>query len=1064
MEMAYRAVPVVPMERAMPHLSMWFLGGYRVSLDGEPVRGIEYDKVRALLACLALEADRPHRREALAGLLWPGLPERRARRNLSQALFSLRSALSPAGHTQADPPHLIVTPQSIQFDAASDHWLDVSAFLAMRSACHEHPHWRLETCPTCADRLGEAVTLYRGPFLEGLSIGDSPAFEEWQLFRRERLHALASDALGALATSAEARGAHEAALAYAQRWVQLDRWHEGAHQALMRALALSGRRGAALAQYERCRRTLREELGVEPAEGTDALYQQILDGEMPQPSIRPLPNDLPASLTPLIGRAKELAHLTSLLREQSCRLVTIAGPGGIGKTHLALQFAADLVAQAPADRFTDGVYYLPLAAVPSLDALLSALLQTLGLTHQPGIESRQQLLSYLRRKHLLLVLDNFEHLAVTWREQSSTALLAEILHRAPGVSILVTSRVRLDLAAEHVLDLTGLPYPRSAALPAQEMQRFGAVQLFLQAAHRVRPDPGLPETELPNVAHVCQIVEGMPLAIVLAAAWCDVQSPAEIERHVARELGFLAADYRDLPPRQRSLRAVFDSAWTLLGEAERKAFARLSIFRGPFTAEAAEAVAGAGVRTLRALIHKSFLTRGAMERYEVHALLRQYGQARLEEVPEEAQDALEQHHSYYVTLVKSNQATILYADPQQVGSELQDIRAAWHWAVAHGRSDEIPTLAISLHELYAASLRYEEGEADMARAAQAMRASKPEGRRGVALGVVLAAQGNLARAAGAPERARHLFEESLPMLRRLGAEHELAWASCQAAGAAQRYDEARDLLLESLTISRRLDLAWEEAYTLVALAALEIKQGHYAEAERYRRQGLALSREIGFDRTTAFCLLGEGHMAYEQGAYAPAEPALREALALFQSVAPQWALFAQSLLGDVASATGEYEEAESYYRLVLAACRDLGFAWSEVMAGDCLGIGPTLNRLGDVALAVGDDEKARRRYREALAIAAQESYLGLKLDALARQAVWLAREGRAERAVELGALVVRHPACANPTRKVADALLSDLQQALPPDTYAVAVAQGRTGDVDAALCERLAEWRDRPGS
>jgi DNA-binding SARP family transcriptional activator/predicted ATPase len=1050
----------------MPRLSMWFLGGHHVSLDQEPLRGLEYDKVRALLAYLAIEAGRPHRREALAGLLWPELPERRARRNLSQALFSLRNALATTEGTEPSSPYLTVNPQNIQFNRDSDHWLDVSSFLSLHAACHEHPHWRLETCPACIERLSEAIALYRGPLLEGLSIADSPAFEEWQLYHRERLHALASDALGALAVNAEAHGAYEEALAHAQRWLQLDPWHEGAHRALMRALALSGRRSAALTQYERCRLALREQLGVEPTRTTDALYRQIRDGEMPDPAIQPLQSNLPALSTPLIGRASELAQLTALLRKPTCRLVTIAGPGGVGKTHLALQFASDLAPQAPADRFADGICYLSLAAAPSSGALLSTLLDALDLAVQPGMTPRQQLLSYLRHRELLLLLDNFEHLITPSpsRQADGTMLVSQILQHAPGVSILVTSRVRLNLAGEHVLELGGLPYPRAPDQAAAEPGDFPAVQLFLQTAHRVRPDPELPGTELPHIARICCLLGGMPLAVVLAAAWCDVLSPAQIENRVRAGLRYLSADYRDLPPRQHSMRAVFDSAWALLAEVERAGFARLCLFRGPFTAKAAGAVASAGPGTLRALIHKSFLARNAGDRYTIHPLLRQYGQERLEERPAEAQDAAERHYRYYTAFMERNRDMVFYGDPRPAMSEMENIRAAWHWALAHDRVDALGMLTISLHALYAISQRSADGEADMARAAALLREGEAGGRRGIVLGIVLVSQGALAQATGKRQPAARLLGEGLLLLRRLEAGQELAWACYTAAdqGSLHDYAAARALLLEALAISRRLSLAWEEAYTLVGLAALELRRGDYVEAERYRRQGLALSREHGFHRVTAYCLLGEGHMAYERGAYAEARPSLQAALALFRSVGSQGALCAQSLLGDVGLAEGAYGEAQGHYHAVLSTSRHLGAAWMEPLAGDCLGIGPTLNRLGDVALARGDVEQAAARYREALELAVREPHLGLKLDALAHQALWSARKDSPERAVVLGALVASHPACVKPTRKLVERLLFRLQGELSPEAYAAAIAQSQRVGVEEMLAACTIEGLD-PG-
>jgi tetratricopeptide (TPR) repeat protein len=260
------------------------------------------------------------------------------------------------------------------------------------------------------------------------------------------------------------------------------------------------------------------------------------------------------------------------------------------------------------------------------------------------------------------------------------------------------------------------------------------------------------------------------------------------------------------------------------------------------------------------------------------------------------------------------------------------------------------------------------------------------------------------------------------------------------------------------------ELEYDKVRALLAYLAIEAGRPHRREAlagllwpDLPERQALAFSQEHGFDRVTAFCLLGEGHMAYERGAYAEARPPLQAAQALFQSASSQGVPFAQSLLGDVAFAEEKYEEAESHYCTVLSTCKHLGLAWVEPLAGDCLGTGPTLNRLGDVALARGNMEQARSRYRETLALAAQEPYLGLKLDALARQAVLLSQEGHAEHAAEFAALVAAHPACANPTRKVLDVLRPQLQQALPPDSYAAAIVRGETLDIDASLRERLAQ-------
>jgi DNA-binding SARP family transcriptional activator len=349
----------------MSHLSLSLLGTFRATLDDELITTFESDKVRALLAYLAVEAVRAHRREKLAGLLWPERSERVARQNLSQALANLRRAI---GDRAATPPFLLITPQTLQFNKPSDHRLDVALFTELLSACQAHRHRQLEACDPCVERLQQAVALYRASFLEGFSIGDSAAFEEWALLNRERLHRLAIEALQRLAGCLEGRGTYEHALQYAWRGVELDPWREEAHQQLMRLLALSGQRGAALTQYETCRRLLAEELGVEPGEETTRLYEQIRDGTLR--AVRPLgkeperPRDatavLPRFLTGdervdverpvFVARERELARLEGYLDEALAgqgRVAFVTGGAGRGKTALMEEFARRAQAAHP---------------------------------------------------------------------------------------------------------------------------------------------------------------------------------------------------------------------------------------------------------------------------------------------------------------------------------------------------------------------------------------------------------------------------------------------------------------------------------------------------------------------------------------------------------------------------------------------------------------------------------------------------------------------------------------------------------------------------------------------
>jgi predicted ATPase len=852
----------------MSHLSLSLQGPVQITLDGQPVAGFESSKARALLVYLAVEADRPFSRDALIGLLWPDQPEPTARTNLRQALANVRRAI---GDRAARPSFLRVTRETVQFNTDSDYSLDVAIFTDLVTASEQHSHRHAETCRSCAEQLQQAVELYRDNFLEGFFPGDSAAFEEWVLVRRERLRHLALSALHRLASYHERHGLYEQAYRYGARQLELDTWWEEAHRQAMRALALGGQRSAALAHYETFRRALAEELNAEPAEETMALYTDIRQGteewgnrRLVDPASRLA--SLPSPPTPLIGRKQELAEIADLLENPACRLLTLVGPGGIGKTRLALQAATEQLAA-----FADGVYFVPLGLESSANLAVSAIASAVGLTSSGQANLKDQLLHCLRHKDLLLVLDDFEHLLHLPRTlpahkgETGTQLLAGILQHAPGVTLLVTSRERLNLQGEWVLDVQGLPFParESDGIKAED---YDAIELFVQSVRRVHAGFSLSDSEKSCVVRLCRLVAGMPLAIELAAGWMRAASCDEITRQIERGLEFLATSLRDVPDRHRSMQAVFDHSWNLLPESERRPFARLSVFRGGFSRQAAEQVSGASLPILSALVDKSLVLRTAADRYDLHSLLRQYAGDKLDDAAESEQTRA-RHLDFYLRLAEESEPHLFGGEQlvwfNQLETEHDNLRASLERSLASGEVTAALRLAGSLWWFWFSRDHHVEGRA---RLAQVL--SRPEAAaRTVARAKALNAAGFMQWDRGDHAEACHLLQEALEIGRELGDTRSIAVSLHHLGSVAMSeggYGLARSLLEQSLAVWRELKDKHSISWSLFTLGDIALCEGRPAEAQRFYEESAALFVELRESIARAYVLRRLGQVALDQ--------------------------------------------------------------------------------------------------------------------------------------------------------------------------------------------------------
>jgi predicted ATPase/DNA-binding SARP family transcriptional activator/Tfp pilus assembly protein PilF len=1089
----------------MTRLSLSLLGPFQVTLDGKPITDFTTDKARALLAYLTVEADRPHRREVLAGLLWPDESERKARQNLRQALSHLRQAISDEDEAT---PFLLISRQTIQFNLDSDHWLDVAAFTALTETCEQHRHRRLENCLPCLRRLERMIELHRGDFLEQFFLSDSSAFEEWALLKREWLRRQTVEALSHLAGYYERRGDYGRARHFAWRQVTLEPWREEAHRQLMRLLALDGQRSAALIQYETCRRVLAEELSIEPTVETTALYEQIRDVEAQRheeegsfPSLQlglstSPPSRLPLPPSPFVGRRRELAELAERLADPDCRLVTITGPGGIGKTRLALQVAAE-----QNGAFAHGVYFVPLASISSGDLIIPTVANALGFSFYSSTDIQTQLLNYLRGKELMLVLDNLEHIL----ERSD--LLTPILYHAPDVVLLITSRARLNLREEWVYQVEGLTYPADDTISPtrEELEDYSAVQLFLQSARQGQRQFALSEIDASHVARICQMMEGMPLGVELAAAWVQGLSCQAIAEEIERSIDSLTTRLRNVPERHRSLRAVCDHSWNLLSEHERTVFCKLSIFRGGFLAAAASAVAGASPSILLALLDKSFLRRTPAGRYQIHEVLRQYAAEKLAQYPKEQREITTQHSAYYANWIHQQmealKGPIQRETLKSIGNEVDNVRLAWQWALTQIKdgTDETAALHIlrqsaeSLYLFYTTRDWYHEGEEAFGRAASVLEDSLARdysADKELLLGKLWAYQGKCCEFTAHSDQAQGLFEKSLNTFRRLDARIESA-LPLQGLGYMAHikgeYARAESYFKESIAISRESGDTWSIATILNRLCLVARRRGEFSTARQYAQESLALRREMGDQRGIISCLNNLGLVYCDLGEYAQAKRVLEEALQICQYLDYQIGIGnAATGLCQATFRLGESETAERYGEQSLDIYRDIGDYWGVAIAYNNLGrmaaelkdyakakrlyqqgitiyrqigiksgLSNTLGNLGEACYRLGEHTEALQYLHEALQIAHEIGATPAMLKNIVELAPLLAQEGQITLSLELLAFCIYQSAIAEDVRERAAIQFAELAADLDIKEIATAHVQSQRHELDAIVTKIL---------
>jgi predicted ATPase/DNA-binding SARP family transcriptional activator len=954
----------------MARLNLYFFGPPRVVLDGQPVAA-DRRKALALLAYLAVPGPglavggtAAHTRQALATLLWPDYPADSALAYLRRALWELNQAIGSGWiSAERDTVRLRPTPEL---------WIDVARFQVCLAACRGAGL----ACAACLPLLEEAAVLYTADFLAGFSLKDAPGFDEWTLLQAESLRQAAAQVFEHYAGCLAAAGQPSAAVNQAQRRLALDQLNEAAHRQLMELYAQAGQVGAALRQYQACVSVLQAELGLAPQPETTALYERLRAGlaaapsalasapPAPTPQVAPAPaRQLLAYANAFVGRETELAEIARLLADPACRLLTLTGPGGVGKTRLAVQAAEN---QRPA--FANGVFFVPLVAVPEAQLVVPALAGALGFNFfgnaaRPDEQKQQlQLVDFLREKHLLLVLDNFEHLLP---QPAAVNVLADLLAAAPGVKLLATSRERLNLQNEWVLSLSGLRAANGSGPPALQAGD-SAVRLFEQAARKAGAGFSLAEADLPAVERIVALVDGLPLGIELAAAWTKVLSCAEIAEEIGRSLDFLATPLRDVPARHKSLRAVFDYSWHLLPDFEQEPLRCLTVFTGSFQREAAQVVAGAGLPALASLVDKSLLYRRAAGRYELHDLVKQYAGEKL--APAETAQTRDRHGRYYADFVAVHNARLRGHGQREaldaLAGELENIRAGLHRALERRDVALLERYLGGLFWFYEMTSRSQEGY-DLIGQVKAQftldAAGGADTQRLAAL--LLVWHGQLAgRLSRVPEAVAELYEGMMSLQRQgpgareaavEGAVIGLQWVGF---GVFRDTDEGRRLASETLTYLRTQGNRWGEAQILWVEAWTTTRANE--DLEPYYRRSLEIQRDIGDRHRAARTLNWLGEYYHHIGEYAAARRCYEESLDIARDFGDHWtASLSHDYSGYVARRMGDYDLARAHHAESLRLSREIG---------DRLGQAGSLDNLGLVALELGELEEARRLLYTAL--------------------------------------------------------------------------------------------------
>ena len=1029
-------------------LRLYAFGTPRLERDDRPIN-LQTRKTLGLLAYLAV-TDKPHSRDHLSTLFWPESRRDDARRSLRRALWVLRGV---------EDQLLLADRKSVSINSACDLRIDVQVFRQLALPCIDVPLDVLGV-DECLPALTTAATLYTGEFLAGLGIDDSVDFEEWLFFEGETLRQQLAAVLERLALVHAARQEYDEATAYGRRWLGLDQLHEPAHRLLMQLYAEAGKPSQAVQQYRQCVQALDIELGVppdpltvqlynsiyhptadpdargesppgsrdtEPASGAEGssstrtdsahppLYGDDTTFQPPSPSLS-LPNNLPQIFAPLFGRTEEVTRLHTLLEQADARLITVTGMGGIGKTRLVLAVAEQLVREVnPA--YVDGVWFVPLTTLdvsPTIAhdeaALAIMMASAIGVALQPADSTVDmtpgQLIRLIARSQMLLILDSFEHVL------AARTVVLNLLEAVPNLTIIVTSQQRLGLRGEYVLTLRGLGSVTRLGKEALDIdmrkadEQIADVNMLVNCVQRVLPGFVPSAEDLPWIIEICRLVDGLPLAIELAAVWAEHFTFAEIAESLQSNLNLFFAQE---PRRSHSLAATFDYAWNLLQPAERLMLVRITVFVDVFGRDAALAVGKSSIATLASLVNRSMVTVVRSGYYLVHPVIRRYAASKADEFDDQLMaDTHRDHRHYYLARVSAlvnelHTGTYNYEN-HPIELDVRNVMQAVHSVIADGTLVELRPALWNVMEFLFSRAHF--GELNMMIGRLLKMLESPTFTAGLSAGEVLHIRSTLYSQLSLVDLTFGKFTEG-----RAAAQQAIEFG--QAAG-------------NSLAVTTAiLNLAMQEIYRHNYRAAAELVRDAI-QILRESPGSAGSERDIGgtdgiSQRLSAMAFYLRAMINISIGRDDAGADDARRALSLYaQNHDRLGAARASAFIARSYANVCKYERAGEYYAQALEIYEQLGDQPGQAhmhaelcMVNLWLGVHPKAVRHGDQAVYLAQRHGARQRYAHALTVRGNLAVVQREIELakeLATEAVEIART-LGSQAVLANGLAVLGDAC-----------------------------------------------------